>query len=122
MHSANKVIIFDSSFNPQQDIQAENRAHRVGQTREVEVVRLVTKNTIEEQIHALGETKLALDDRVAGVVEGEVDDKKAEIKAEKQGAKLVEEMMIGKITEELDGKDGVKNNAKSHVSDEMLDI
>ena len=122
MHSANKVIIFDSSFNPQQDIQAENRAHRVGQTREVEVVRLVTRNTIEEQIHALGETKLALDDRVAGVVEGEVDDKKAEIKAEKQGAKLVEEMMIGKITEELDGKDGVKKNAKSHVSDEMLDI
>ena len=122
MHSANKVIIFDSSFNPQQDIQAENRAHRVGQTREVEVVRLVTRNTIEEQIHALGETKLALDERVAGVVEGEVDDKKAEIKAEKQGAKLVEEMMIGKITEELDGKDGVKKNAKSHVSDEMLDI
>ena len=109
MRSANKVIIFDSSFNPQQDIQAENRAHRVGQTREVEVVRLVTRNTIEEQIHALGETKLALDDRVAGVVEGEVDDKKADIKAEKQGAKLVEEMMIGKITEELDGRDEVKD-------------
>lgn len=32
---ANKVIIFDSGFNPQDDIQAENRAHRVGQTREV---------------------------------------------------------------------------------------
>ena len=122
MRSANKVIIFDSSFNPQQDIQAENRAHRVGQTREVEVVRLVTRNTIEEQIHALGETKLALDDRVAGVVEGEVDDKKAEIKAEKQGAKLVEEMMIGKITEELDGRGGVKEKAKSNVSDEILDI
>src|SRR5204862_3703614 len=58
---ANKVIIFDSSFNPQEDIQAENRAHRVGQTREVEVVRLVMKDTIEEQIYALGQTKLALD-------------------------------------------------------------
>jgi SWI/SNF-related matrix-associated actin-dependent regulator 1 of chromatin subfamily A len=57
---ANKVIIFDSSFNPQEDIQAENRAHRVGQKREVEVIRLVTRGTIEEQIHALGETKLAL--------------------------------------------------------------
>jgi len=64
---ANKVVIFDSSFNPQEDIQAENRAHRVGQTREVEVVRFVTRDTIEEKIHALGESKLALDDRMAGV-------------------------------------------------------
>ncbi|KFY48231.1 hypothetical protein V495_01509 [Pseudogymnoascus sp. VKM F-4514 (FW-929)] len=63
---ANKVIIFDSSFNPQDDIQAENRAHRVGQTREVEVVRLVTKGTIEEQIYALGQSKLELDSKVSG--------------------------------------------------------
>ena len=88
---ANKVIIFDSSFNPQDDIQAENRAHRVGQTRDVEVVRLVTKGTIEEQILALGETKLALDDRVAG--EGEEDG----AKAEREGVKRVEEMMIKEI-------------------------
>ena len=98
---ANKVVIFDSSFNPQDDIQAENRAHRVGQTREVEVVRLVTKGTIEEQIHALGETKLALDDRVAGevaevaeVVDGE------DSKAEKMGKKKVEEMMLEGIKAE----------------------
>ncbi|KAF2831327.1 hypothetical protein CC86DRAFT_281980 [Ophiobolus disseminans] len=63
---ANKVIIFDSSFNPQDDIQAENRAHRVGQTREVEVVRLVTKDTVEEQIYALGISKLELDKMIQG--------------------------------------------------------
>ncbi|KAK2734338.1 hypothetical protein FQN57_001705 [Myotisia sp. PD_48] len=63
---ANKVIIFDVSFNPQEDVQAENRAHRVGQTREVEVVRLITRGTIEEKIYALGQAKLALDHRVAG--------------------------------------------------------
>lgn len=63
---ANKVIIFDGSFNPQDDKQAENRAHRVGQTRDVEVVRLVTRGTVEEQIWALGKSKLALDGRVAG--------------------------------------------------------
>lgn len=62
---ANKVIIFDSSFNPQDDIQAENRAHRVGQTRDVEVIRLITKGSIEEKIYKLGETKLALDDRLS---------------------------------------------------------
>ncbi|KAF2719930.1 hypothetical protein K431DRAFT_103628 [Polychaeton citri CBS 116435] len=82
---ANKVIIFDSGFNPQDDIQAENRAHRVGQTREVEVVRLVSKDTIEEQIHALGESKLALDERVAG--EGLADKD-----AEKEGEKMVQKM------------------------------
>lgn len=87
---ANKVIIFDSSFNPQADVQAENRAHRVGQTREVEVVRLITKGTIEEQIHALGETKLALDDRVAGIAENEA-------KVEKQGVNIVAEMMLGDL-------------------------
>ncbi|KAL9605817.1 MAG: hypothetical protein Q9179_001003 [Wetmoreana sp. 5 TL-2023] len=103
---ANKVIIFDSSFNPQDDIQAENRAHRVGQTREVEVVRLVTRGTIEEQIHALGQTKLALDDRVAGEGEASVlamtaeDDKQAE----KQGQRAVEEMMIKQLKEEEGAK------------------
>lgn len=77
----------------------------MGQEREVEVVRLVTRDTIEEQIHALGETKLALDDRVAGVGGGEADDKTAGTKAENRGAKMVEQMMIGKIEEELqDGK------------------
>ena len=90
---ANKVVIFDSSFNPQMDIQAENRAHRVGQSREVEVVRLVTRGTIEEQIHTLGETKLALDNRVAGVTV--VD----ESKSEREGQDMVAEMMMAHIKE-----------------------
>ncbi|KAL5041725.1 hypothetical protein BDW71DRAFT_191233 [Aspergillus fruticulosus] len=93
---ANKVIIFDSSFNPQEDVQAENRAHRVGQTREVEVIRLVTKDTIEEQIYALGQTKLALDQAVAG--EDGADSKKSE----EAGIKAVEEMFTAQITQ----KDG----------------
>ncbi|GLA62587.1 hypothetical protein AtubIFM56815_007113 [Aspergillus tubingensis] len=85
---ANKVIIFDSSFNPQEDVQAENRAHRVGQTREVEVIRLVTKGTIEEQIYALGQTKLALDQAVAGEEGAESK------KAEDAGMKVVEDMVL----------------------------
>ncbi|KAL6240192.1 hypothetical protein BDW75DRAFT_4723 [Aspergillus navahoensis] len=93
---ANKVIIFDSSFNPQEDVQAENRAHRVGQTREVEVIRLVTKDTIEEQIYALGQTKLALDQAVAG--EDGADSKKSE----EAGIKAVEDMFTAQITQ----KDG----------------
>ncbi|KAH7087139.1 SNF2 family N-terminal domain-containing protein [Paraphoma chrysanthemicola] len=79
---ANKVIIFDSSFNPQDDIQAENRAHRVGQTREVEVVRLVTRDTVEEQIYALGVSKLELDK----MVQGEEPDEEAKAKGKKKAA------------------------------------
>ena len=94
---ANKVIIFDSSFNPQDDIQAENRAHRVGQKREVEVVRLVSRGTVEEQILALGETKVALDERVAGVGEGEGEGDK---KAEREGLKRVEEMVLEELKTE----------------------
>ncbi|KAI9769348.1 MAG: hypothetical protein M1840_004049 [Geoglossum simile] len=96
---ANKVIIFDLSFNPQEDLQAENRAHRVGQEREVEVVRLVTRGTIEEQIFALGETKLALDNRVAGEV---ADEKEAELKNEEVVAKMV----LEQVKESESGKVG----------------
>lgn len=97
--AANKVIIFDSGFNPQDDIQAENRAHRVGQTRPVEVVRLVTKGTIEEQIHALGESKLALDERVAGEGATEADAKQAE----KAGEQMVEKLFCEKLKGEPEG-------------------
>ena len=92
---ANKVIIFDSSFNPQDDIQAENRAHRVGQKREVEVVRLVSRGTVEEAILALGETKVALDERVAGVSED------GDKKAEKEGMRKVEEMVMEGLKKEV---------------------
>ena len=84
---ANKVVIFDSGFNPQDDVQAENRAHRVGQTREVEVVRLVCKGTIEEGIARLGESKLALDQRVAG-------EEAEDAKIEREGVKTIEDILM----------------------------
>src|SRR5271154_161059 len=62
---ANVVIIFDGSFNPHDDKQAEDRAHRVGQTRDVTVVRLVVKDTIEEHILHLANTKLVLDQEMS---------------------------------------------------------
>ena len=48
--SADTVVIYDSDWNPQVDLQAMDRAHRIGQTRPVNVYRLVTENTIEEKI------------------------------------------------------------------------
>jgi SWI/SNF-related matrix-associated actin-dependent regulator of chromatin subfamily A containing DEAD/H box 1 len=62
--AANKVVIFDMSSNPQDDKQAENRAHRLGQTRPVEIVHLVAKDTIEELIYQTCQKKIELADKV----------------------------------------------------------
>src|SRR5579859_3110685 len=94
---ANVVIIFDGSFNPHDDKQAEDRAHRVGQTRDVTVIRLVTKNTIEEHILHLANTKLALDQEMSTTNDvSEVDEEKAE----QAGEKFVASMLIGKEGED----------------------
>ncbi|TPX30622.1 hypothetical protein SmJEL517_g05857 [Synchytrium microbalum] len=61
--AANVVIFMDLDFNPQNDCQAECRAHRVGQTRPVTVYKLISSNTIEEHILQLCERKLVLDER-----------------------------------------------------------
>ncbi|KAI4142878.1 MAG: hypothetical protein LQ340_007187 [Diploschistes diacapsis] len=109
--AANKVIIFDSSFNPQDDIQAENRAHRVGQKRDVEVIRLVSKGTVEEQIYALGQSKVLLDARVAGD-EG----KKAEAKGEKMIKEALEkQIMEGKVDIDVEKKEEEKNKAEMDI-------
>ncbi|XP_048465107.1 lymphoid-specific helicase [Rhincodon typus] len=48
--AADTVVIYDSDWNPQADLQAQDRCHRIGQTKPVVVYRLVTANTIDEKI------------------------------------------------------------------------
>ncbi|KAI0144115.1 P-loop containing nucleoside triphosphate hydrolase protein [Hypoxylon sp. NC0597] len=50
--SANKVVIMDPHWNPSYDLQAQDRAYRIGQVRDVEVYRLVSAGTIEEITYA----------------------------------------------------------------------
>ncbi|KAF2876065.1 P-loop containing nucleoside triphosphate hydrolase protein [Massariosphaeria phaeospora] len=50
--SANKVVVVDPNWNPAWDLQAQDRAYRIGQTRDVEVFRLVSSGTIEEIVYA----------------------------------------------------------------------
>lgn len=59
--AATNVVIYDLSFNPHDDKQAEDRAHRVGQTKDVNVYRLICKDTIEENILKVAYNKLELD-------------------------------------------------------------
>ncbi|XP_066276404.1 lymphoid-specific helicase-like isoform X2 [Branchiostoma lanceolatum] len=58
--AADTVIIYDSDWNPQCDLQAQDRCHRIGQTRPVVVYRLITANTIDQRIveRAAGKRKL----------------------------------------------------------------
>eukprot|EP01122_Echinamoeba_exundans_P011906 TRINITY_DN4881_c0_g1_i1.p1 TRINITY_DN4881_c0_g1~~TRINITY_DN4881_c0_g1_i1.p1 ORF type:complete len:1587 (+),score=273.57 TRINITY_DN4881_c0_g1_i1:309-5069(+) len=64
LSTADTVIIFDSDWNPQNDLQAEARAHRIGQKNVVSIYRLVSRNTVEENILARAKKKLALDQLV----------------------------------------------------------
>ncbi|KAL4811016.1 P-loop containing nucleoside triphosphate hydrolase protein [Aspergillus unguis] len=50
--SANKIVIVDPNWNPSHDLQAQDRAYRIGQTRNVEVFRLISAGTIEEIVYA----------------------------------------------------------------------
>ncbi|EGD72398.1 chromodomain helicase DNA binding protein 1 [Salpingoeca rosetta] len=59
--TADTVIIFDSDWNPQNDLQAQARAHRIGQTRQVNIYRFVSKNTVEEDILERAKKKMVLD-------------------------------------------------------------
>ena len=72
--TADIVILYDSDWNPQMDLQAQDRAHRIGQKKPVKVFRLITEHTIEERILSRALQKLKLDALViqsGGLVEKE---------------------------------------------------
>lgn len=59
--AADRVILYDIDWNPQNDLQAMDRAYRIGQTRPVTVYRLVTEKTIEERMLEFQKYKLVWD-------------------------------------------------------------
>ena len=68
---ASYVIILDPWWNPFAELQAIGRAHRIGQTQKVNVVRFISKQTIEEKINTLQQTKKALSD---SIIENQITD------------------------------------------------
>ncbi|VDP13956.1 unnamed protein product [Heligmosomoides polygyrus] len=71
--SANHIILHDIDFNPYNDKQAEDRCHRMGQEKEVWVTRLVSKDTVEVDIHCLARKKLQLEKAVTDGIKGQLD-------------------------------------------------
>ncbi|GLB37820.1 putative helicase SWR1 [Lyophyllum shimeji] len=68
---ADTVIFYDSDFNPQMDRQCEDRAHRIGQIRDVHIYRFVSQHTVEEALLRKANQKRSLDDLV--IQKGEFD-------------------------------------------------
>ncbi|KAK9431721.1 SNF2 family N-terminal domain-containing protein [Lipomyces doorenjongii] len=83
LQTADTVIIYDTDWNPHQDLQAQDRAHRIGQTKEVRIFRLITEDSVEEMILERAHKKLDIDGKV--IQAGKFDNKST---AEEQEAFL----------------------------------
>ena len=69
------VLLFDQDYNPQNDLQAQARSHRIGQTKQVKIFRLVTRGTYEEHMFRVASQKLGLEQAVMSNVGGKKDQK-----------------------------------------------
>ncbi|XP_057962074.1 protein CHROMATIN REMODELING 19 isoform X2 [Malania oleifera] len=89
---ADTVVIHDMDFNPQIDRQAEDRCHRIGQTKPVTIYRLVTKGTVDENVYEIAKRKLVLD---AAVLESGLEvDNEGDI-SEKTMGEILSALLLG---------------------------
>jgi chromodomain-helicase-DNA-binding protein 1 len=133
--TADTVIIFDSDWNPQADLQAMARAHRIGQKKPVSIYRLVSKETVEEEVLERARNKLMLEFitiqrgvtdkekkelRDKAVKAGKIDDPRSSDDIsrilKKRGQKMFEQSGNQKKLEELD-IDSVLENAEEHKTE-----
>lgn len=82
--AADICIIFDSDWNPQNDTQAQARCHRIGQTKDVRVYRLVTSRSFEQEMFDRASKKLGLEQAVLGTFNQDNDDDKPTTKEMEQ--------------------------------------
>lgn len=106
--TADVVIIYDSDWNPQMDLQAMDRAHRIGQMKQVRVFRFITENTVEEKIVERAEVKLRLDKLV--IQQGRLVDSKSQA--------LNKDEMLNMIRH---GANHVFASKDSEITDEDID-
>jgi TATA-binding protein-associated factor len=119
--SANVVIMFDHDYNPTVDMQAIDRAHRLGQKNILNVFRLITKNTLEEKIMGIQRFKTNLanaivnidnasiknieESRLPDLLEKVVQMEKAEPKIGKKLSKSFYSTLLKEMEEEIQAED-----------------
>ena len=107
LQTADTVILYDSDWNPQADLQAQDRAHRIGQKKPVQIYRLVTDDTVEVKVVERAQQKLKLDAMV--VQQGRLADKEK---------KLTTDDLMDSIRF---GADKIFKSKESAISDEDID-
>ncbi|KAG7381116.1 hypothetical protein PHYPSEUDO_006442 [Phytophthora pseudosyringae] len=104
---ADAVIFYDSDWNPAMDAQAQDRAHRIGQTRDVHIYRLVSEHTVEENILRKAQQKRHLDFLVMS---------EGQFTTDFFSKASLRELMVGSTDEEPDGFE-----SESELEDESTD-
>lgn len=107
LQTADVCVLYDSDWNPQADLQAQDRCHRLGQKKPVSVFRLVSENTIEEKIVERAQQKLKLDAMV--VQQGRL----------KDADKVSKEEIMAAVRF---GADTVFRSEESTITDEDIDV
>lgn len=108
LQTADTVIIFDTDWNPHQDLQAQDRAHRIGQKNEVRILRLITSESVEEVILERAHQKLDIDGKV--IQAGKFDNKSSAEEQEAFLKRLIEEEKDKANDDELDNYDDEEIN------------
>lgn len=98
LQTADTVIIFDTDWNPHQDLQAQDRAHRIGQKNEVRILRLITNDSVEEVILERAHQKLDIDGKV--IQAGKFDNKSTSEEQEAFLKRLLEAESLREDSEE----------------------
>ena len=115
LQTADTVIIYDSDWNPHQDLQAQDRAHRIGQKNEVRILRLISSNSVEQKILERARYKLDMDGKV--IQAGKFDNKSTNEERENLLRTLLDTAetadVFGEQQEEMDDEDLNANMARS---------
>ncbi|GMM56724.1 RSC chromatin remodeling complex ATPase subunit [Maudiozyma humilis] len=116
LQTADTVIIFDTDWNPHQDLQAQDRAHRIGQKNEVRILRLITTDSVEEVILERAMQKLDIDGKV--IQAGKFDNKSTAEEQEAFLRRLIENEASNDDDENAEMDDEELNDVLSRSEDE----
>ncbi|CAI6333430.1 unnamed protein product [Periconia digitata] len=117
LQTADTVIIYDSDWNPHQDLQAQDRAHRIGQKNEVRILRLITSNSVEEKILERANYKLDMDGKV--IQAGKFDNKSTNEEREAMLRIMLESAEAAESLEQEEMDDDDLNSMMMRNEDEL---
>ena len=118
LQTADTVIIYDSDWNPHQDLQAQDRAHRIGQKNEVRILRLISSASVEEKILERARFKLDMDGKI--IQAGRFDNKSSETDRDAMLRTLLETADMAEVGEQEEMDDEELNMILARSEDELV--